>query len=48
MVDRLAATGIPQTIHHLAEMLLPLVPINPKRIFLQFAALVESGKNGRH
>jgi hypothetical protein len=45
-IDRLTAVGIPDAVHHLIEMLEVFAPIDPRRIFLQVSALVESGKRG--
>ncbi|MFB3916146.1 MAG: hypothetical protein ACE14M_05425 [Terriglobales bacterium] len=43
-IDRLSAVGYPSTVHHLIEMLAHFVSFDPKRVFLQIAKLVESGK----
>ncbi len=43
-IDRLSTIGYPSTVHHLIEMLADFVPFDPKRVFLQIAKLVESGK----
>jgi len=43
-IDRLSKIGYPSTVHHLIEMLAQFLSFDPRRVFLQIAALVESGK----
>jgi hypothetical protein len=45
-IDRLSAIGIASAVHRLIEMLEVFAPINPRSVFLQVAALVESGRSG--
>ena len=45
-IDRLSSVGIASSVHHLIEMLEAFVPIDPGSVFLQVAALVESGRSG--
>jgi hypothetical protein len=45
-IDRLSAIGIASSVHRLIEMLEAFAPINPRSVFLQVAALVESGRSG--
>ena len=45
-IDRLSSVGIARSVHHLIEMLEVFVPIDPRSVFLQVAALVESGRSG--
>jgi hypothetical protein len=47
-IDRIVAVGIPSAVQHIVELLEVFVPFNPKRIFLQLAAAVESGKRFRY
>lgn len=43
-IDRLTPVGLPGVVQHLVEMLEVFVPLDPRRVFLEVAALVESGK----
>jgi hypothetical protein len=43
-IDRLSMLGYPSTVHHLIETLAQFISFNPRRVFLQIAALVENGK----
>jgi hypothetical protein len=45
-IDRLSTIGIPDAVHHLIEMLEVFAPIDPRQVFLQVSALVESGRRG--
>lgn len=47
-IDRLSTFGFASTVHHLIEMLQLFIAVDPKRVFLQVAALVESGKRGSY
>ena len=45
-IDRLSSIGIPSSVHSVIEMLEAFVPVDPRSVFLQVAALVESGRKG--
>lgn len=43
-IDTLSATGLPGPTHHLVEMLEDMVPLDSRRVFLQIARMIESGR----
>jgi hypothetical protein len=47
-IDRLSAIGLPSAVHHLIEMLEVFVSLDPRKVFLHIAALVESGRRGSY
>jgi hypothetical protein len=47
-IDRLSTIGLASMVHHLVEMLELFVPLDPRRVFLQVSALVESGRRDNY
>jgi hypothetical protein len=47
-IDRLSTIGLASMVHRLVEMLEVVAPIDPRRVFLQVAALIEGGKRDNY
>lgn len=47
-IDRLSMIGFASVVHHLVETLEVFISFEPRRVFLQVAKLVESGRRGRY
>jgi hypothetical protein len=45
-IDDLSSVGLASSVHRLIEMLQVLIPLDPRRVFLQVAALVRIGQQG--